>query len=301
MKDNLPLDSLLREYYGGRLNKKKFEGIIFEYILKNSKLFKLQSWPKDECIDFLCWLYPRIGRAIDKYRNTGSSFDAYVSSMVRWSSREYTRTEISHRITEQTYWDACTQDMAVCEREPAYGGGGVVPFKPVNNPRQTLLLLLKSYYFISEDFIDRAAPALGMKKENLKRLVEQVRDMRVHHDEALKKLRDHIHTLYYRCIAFERQLYASAKGSVMYEKLKVRLERARKRLASMRKRFKRMRADPTNQQVAQVLGLPKGTIDSNLFAIRIKFECKNKEKKASAGNYIDEYFDDGTDGQIIVR
>ncbi|MDR2741152.1 MAG: hypothetical protein LBB98_03240 [Treponema sp.] len=299
MKDNLPLDSLLREYNEGKLNKKKLEGIIFEYILKNSKLFKLQRWPKDECIDFLCWLYPRIGRAIDKYRNKGSSFDAYVNTMVRWATKEYVRTDTIHRITEQTYWDECTRDMAVYEREPAYGDAA--SFKSINNPRQALLLLLKSYYFISEDFIDRAAPVIGMKKEKLKHLVERVRDVRLHHDEAMKNTQEHIHTLYYRCISFERQLNATVKGSISYEKTKKRLEQARKRLASMRNRSKRMRSQPTNQQVAQVLGLPKGTVDSNLFAIRVKFECENKEEKSSTGNYFDEYSDDDSAGQIVVK
>jgi hypothetical protein len=299
MEDNLPLDSFLREYRRGKLNKKKLEEIIFEYILKNSKRFRLHKWPKDECIDFLCWLYPRISRAIDKYRDAGSSFDAYVITIVRWASREYIQAEVSHRITEQTYWDTRAQEMAVCEHEPAYGGSAV-PFRPVNNPRQALLLLLKSYYFISEDFIERAAPAIGMKKERLKYLVEQLRSMRVDRDEAIKDIQDRIHTLHYRCITFERQMNASPEGSIRYEKFKFRLEQARKRLAALRNRFKRMRANPTNRQVAQVLGLPKGTIDSNLFAIRTRYEDKDKNERFSTDDYFDDYYDDDPAGQIVV-
>jgi hypothetical protein len=192
--------------------------------------------------------------------------------------------------------------MTVCEREPVYGSRAV-PFKPVNNPRQALLLLLKSYYFISEDFIDRAAPAIGMTKEKLKCLIEQVRNMRLHHDETLKKVQDHIHTLYYRCITFESWMNASAAGSARYERLKIRLERARRRLVSLRKRFKRMRAQPTNKQVAEILGLPKGTIDSNLFAIRIKSEHEDRDERFPAGTYFDfdEYSDDDPAGQLVVK
>jgi hypothetical protein len=291
MGDNLPLDSFLHEYHGGKLRKKELEGIIFEYLLKNSNRFKLHGWPRDECVDFLCWFYPRIGRAIDKYRDTGFSFDAYIAAMVQWASKEYIRIEASHRITEQTYWNMYTRELEVCEHEPAYDSGAV-PFKPVSNPRQALMLLLKSYYFISEDFIDRAAPAMGMKRETLKGLVEQMRNMRAHRDELIKGRQERIHTLHYRCLSFERRMNTALEGSARYEKLKIRLERARKQLASMRKRFSRMRIEPTNLQVAQVLGIPKGTIDSGLFAIKMKSGYRSGDAKNSgddpAGQTVDK-------------
>jgi hypothetical protein len=36
-----------------------------------------------------------------------------------------------------------------------------------------------------------------------------------------------------------------------------------------------MRAEPTNEQVAKVLGISKGTVDSNFFAIKTKFDDNN--------------------------
>ncbi|MDR2245506.1 MAG: hypothetical protein LBE17_02345 [Treponema sp.] len=269
MCDNLPLDSFLQTYHEGKIDKKELEGIIFDYILKNGAKFGLGRWPEDECIDFLSWFYPRIGRAIDKYRDVGSSFDAYMSTIILWASKEYIRVETSHRMLEQTYWDMRTQEIAVHEHEPAYGDRAA-PFKPVNNPRQALMLLLKSYYFVSEDFIDRAAPAIGIEKERLKSFIEQLRNLRIHRDDAIKGTRDRMHTLYYRCISLERRVNAALPGSARYEKIKSRLERARSQLSAMRIRFKRMRTKATNQQVALVLGIPKGTIDSNLFAIKVK-------------------------------
>ncbi|MDR2071715.1 MAG: hypothetical protein LBP81_09915 [Treponema sp.] len=304
MRDDLPLDSFLQSYRAGKLDKKELEGSIFDYVLKNSNRFRLHRWAKDERIDFLCWFYPRISRSIDNYRNKGASFDAYIAAMVRWASREYIRLESGLRITEQTYWDVCTQETAVCEREPpVYGGGGggrTMPFKAVNNPRQTLMLLLKSYYFISEEFIDRAAPAIGMKKERLKCLIEQLRNMRVHRDTIIKKTRDRIYTLYFRRISLEWRVGAAFEGSLKQEKLKIRLERTIKQLAVLRNRFKRMRLKPTNRQVAQVLGLPKGTIDSSLFAVRAKPRyAEEAGEEFSSRNYFDEYYDDDAAALIL--
>jgi RNA polymerase sigma factor (sigma-70 family) len=286
MQENLPLDSFLHEFREGKLEKKELESSIFEYILKNSRRFRLHNWLRDEYVDFLCELYPRINRAIDRYQDEGSSFDAYIVTMVRWAAREYIHTEASHRITERTYWDACIQEMAVCENEPPYDSAG--PCKPVKNPRQVLLLLLKSYYFLSEDFINRVAPAIGMEEETLQCLVGRLRELRGHRDEIIKELQGRIYSQYYRCIAFEKRMYAAPAGSARYENLKIRLEKARKRLETMRKRFKRIRMEPTNQQVAQVLGIPKGTVDSNVFAIKAKADGKRGNKKVSPRDCSDD-------------
>jgi hypothetical protein len=79
-----------------------------------------------------------------------------------------------------------------------------------------------------------------------------------------------------------------AEDSIGHTKYQFRLERARKRLANMRKRFKLLRPDPSNQQLAQVLGLPKGTIDSNLFAIKTNTARTSFGPNSSGQDYDDD-------------
>jgi hypothetical protein len=57
--------------------------------------------------------------------------------------------------------------------------------------------------------------------------------------------------------------------------MKNSLEIARKRLASMRRRLKAMRTEASNRQVAGIMGVKKGTIDSNLYEVRQKNNSKN--------------------------
>ena len=103
MRDDLPLDAYplnayLEAYYQERLNKKELEGLIFEFILKHHKQFGLAKWRRDECLDYVCWLYPRLSKAIDTYQDAGASFDAYIGTIVRLSAREYRSREIDHHI-----------------------------------------------------------------------------------------------------------------------------------------------------------------------------------------------------------
>lgn len=270
-----PLSELFDRYSRGTLERKEFEGLIFRNILNDFKQFHLFRWTREDWVDYLCWLYPRISRAIDNYRNQGSSFDSYIRSLVRWSAREYRSREADHLATEYACWSARARDLFACSQEPDYAEPPPA-LKPVSNPRQVLVLLLKSYYFVSEDFIARAAPAIGIKKEKLGQLIEELRKQRMEREEEIRTLRERIYTQYYRCLTLEKRIDAAPEGSAHREKMKQCRERAVKRLAGMRRRLGSIRLDPSNRQVAEVLGVPKGTIDSNLYAVKAKRRTEDR-------------------------
>jgi DNA-directed RNA polymerase specialized sigma24 family protein len=270
MRDSSTMDELFDRYTRKEINKKEFEGLIFRYILENYQRFHLFDWNKDKCTEYLCWLYPRLSRAIESYKNTGASFDAYISAMVHWSAREYRTRETDHRITEYACWKAKAEEMAVCDQEPEYPESRA-PIPPVPNPRQVLVLLLKTYFYLSEDFLSRAAPALGIEKEKLRHLVEELRALRLRRDEEIRGLRERIHCQYYRCIAFEKRMESLSEDSARYIKTGEKLVRARARLGTMKARLASIRVEATNRQIAEVLGIPKGTVDSNLYAVKQRF------------------------------
>jgi hypothetical protein len=272
MHDYLPLDSCLAQFYEGEVSKKELEGFIFEYILNNYRNFYLNDWEEDECVDFLCWLYPRLSRAIDNYRYEGASFTAYMGALVRLSAKEFRLLEKEHRLIERTYWGAAAEDMFVRNPEPDYLSESETkrPFRSVTNPRQALILLLKSYSCVSEDFIARAAPAIGMSKETLMQHVESLRSMRFEQDLEIRSLRERIYGQYFRCKTFERRRDASPEGTPRYYMMQKKLERAEKRLKGMKKALKAIKSGASNRQVARILGVPKGTIDSTIHAVKYR-------------------------------
>jgi hypothetical protein len=274
MQKLLSLNDLFKQYSWGILEKKRFEGQIFECMVENHQRFHLFDWDKEDYIDYLCWLYPRISRAIDNYRETGASFEAYISTMIRWSAREYRSRLADHHVTENTAWTLRAAELPVHNSEPEY-----LPLpagqKTAVNPRQILFLLLKSYYFVSDDFLDRIAPRLGMKKEALCGMMNKLRELRTAREEEIRGLQERIYCQFYRCITFEKRMNAVAENSAHHAKMKSRLARARVRLAAMRKRLAGIRLDATNRQIAEVTGVSKGTVDSALYTLKTKM---NREK-----------------------
>jgi hypothetical protein len=265
--DKLPLTGLLNRHALGHFDRKELEGKIYQFILDNYQRFQPYKWSKEDFTDYLCWLYPRLSRAIDRYKNTGASFDAYVASLIRWSIREYRTRELDHRITEDTCWKTQAREMEVHSTEPVYLEPEPV-YDTTPNPRQILVLLLKSYHYVSEDFLRRAAPAVGVDAEKLGNMIEELREMRLSREDEIRRLQERIHCQYYRCLTFEKRMLFSIEGSAKQERMKGCLGRAHKRLAAMRKRLASIKTEASNRQVASVLGVPKGTIDSSLYAIK---------------------------------
>ncbi|MHB9291820.1 hypothetical protein Holit_00906 [Hollandina sp. SP2] len=276
MQQILSLNELLKQYTQDNLPKKEFEGRIFTFILENRRRFHLFTWDKDTCVDFLCWFYPRMSRAIDAYQDIGASFEAYIASLVYWSAREYRSRQAAHDLTEYAFWEARAEDMNPCENEPAYLEP-LSAIKPVSNPRQTLILLLKTYFFLSEDHISRIAPAIGIEKAHLQQLIDEVRRRRLERDEELRGLNERVQCQYYRCMVFKKKLEVALEGTAQYEKIKGQMERAEIRYNTMRKRLAAMSHYATNREVAEVLGIPKGTVDSSLYAIKRKNKIVNRD------------------------
>jgi DNA-directed RNA polymerase specialized sigma24 family protein len=265
-----PLSDLREQYLQGRLNRKDFEGRIFQFLLDNYQRFHLFNRDRDAFADYLCWLYPRLRRAIDAYKEVGSSFDAYICSIVRWSSKEYRSRETDHRITECACWEArAEEDLATGECTPVYMEAEE-SFEPVKNPRQVLILLLKSYFFVSDDFIARVAPAIGVSPDKLTLMVDKLRELRGERESEIRDLQEQLHCQYYRCVAYRKQLESLAETAARRETMQGRLERAQMRYASIKKRLAAINRDASNSQIARVLDIPKGTVDSTLYAIKQK-------------------------------
>jgi DNA-directed RNA polymerase specialized sigma24 family protein len=272
---SLPLNSLREQYTQGLISRKDFEEHIFQFLFKNYQQFHLFNRDRDAFADYLCWLYPCLSRAIDTYKEAGSSFDAYICSIVRWSAKARHSREADHHVTEYACWEArAEEDMMANENPPAYLDAGE-SLKPVSNPRQVLILLLKSYFFVSDDFTARVAPAIGVSVEKLTALLDKVRELRVERDEKIRRLQEQLHVQYYRCVAYRKRLGALSEYASQRELLRGYLERAYSNYAGIKQRLANANLEASNRQVAEVLGIPKGTVDSTLYALKQKAKRVN--------------------------
>ena len=274
------LSELRSEYIKGSFDRKIFEGLIFQYLIDNAKKYNLFSGHPDRWFDFIGWLYPRLSRAVDYYRENCSSFDSYINSIIHWSGKEYKAIEEQRRITEYICWRSKT--METRSSEPLY----TEDINPENkkmllfsleyfSSRQILIIFLKAYYFIDEYYLTIVAKAIKIDKEHLRSMLDRVREIRLQRDIKINTLRENIYSQYHRCLAFQSRLYESCPGTAKHYKLKNYLERARRRYELMKDRFGNIRFEATNRQISEVLNIPKGTVDSALYNAKKKWEMIN--------------------------
>jgi hypothetical protein len=277
-----PLSDLYQLYIEGNLAKKIFEGKIFQHLFNNFEKFRMFNGNRERWNDFLSWLYPRFARAIDLYRNMGSSFDAYITGLVNSAAREYRFRESDHIITEYVCWRAKAEENLLLESEPEYlkdeylKDAYLKERKNISipddiNPKQILFLLLKSYFFVSNEFVEQVAKAIGMDLNVVQGMIDELKKRRSEKEAEIMDLRERIHCQHYRCLAYEKRMNNAQPGTEHHERMKKRLERAKKRYKTMRKRLGGMRMSASNRMIADVLGIPRGTVDSSLFAIKNRF------------------------------
>jgi DNA-directed RNA polymerase specialized sigma24 family protein len=280
MEEIMVMTTLYNNYKSGRMGRKVFEAKLMGEITCQAPLL-IKHGKKKDCSDFLSWLYPRIHRAIDNYRYTGNSFDTYIHSIIRKAHREFVTKAHYHFITEHTVWVAKTYEK-VSEMEYRYTPDPeeiekAPPFAHVSNPRQILILMLKSYCFLTDDFIDRIAPALGMSREHINMLVMELRDLRTEREQEIRNFRERIHAQFYRCLSFQYRANSAPAGSARQRQYLKCFDRGIRRLESMRSTMRSMSMDASNQDIADVLGISKGTVDATLYIL------KNGYPKALSG------------------
>jgi hypothetical protein len=266
--DEKPLDKFYAEYRAGRIDKRELEAQIFKHVLENKSAFGLIHFrSKDECADFLCWLYPRLTLAVERFKpGEKACFNTYINSIMRMADKEYRIRSFYSYDTEKSAWKEEAHDFVLAENEPVYNPDENEnrEIKKLVNPRQALILLLKSYYFVQDNLINGIAPSLGLTNTELRKMINALHTMRQPCEEKMRILRERCFLQYFRCITFEKRLSYAEKGTEKHTILINKVEKHRLRLMSMRHRLKNMRVEASNKQIAQILGMSKSKVDFNV-------------------------------------
>jgi len=273
MQGLFTLNGLYADYSAGLMSKKDFEGSIFRTIRENVHCFGLVGWNKEDSDDYISSLYPRISRAIDAYQETGSSFESYIGSMVRLTAREYRSRQLRDYCEETAAWIAHLPEMYVCENEIEYDekiAGGTEASMIIKTPRQLLILILKCSNHVSAELLEKIAPRLGLEPAALHEMIDRLKQMQEKRAMDMVALREKMNSQFYRCILYEKKLQTLMPDSAPAQRLRKKLKAGRSRLERTRKRLAHSRNDPSNSQIAQLLGISKGTVDSVLYNLRLQ-------------------------------
>jgi hypothetical protein len=283
--DQKSLNDIYSEYLLGRIKREEFEGIIYTYLFNNQNKTCINYWEQDKYEDFISWFYPRLKNSIDSYKEIGASFEAFLYKYMLISSKEYHVRTTTNAVIEYSAWSARVPDMYAYEELPVYTINNtkevitkmIVGTRGRKNTRRILALILKCYYYVSDDFAEKIAPLIGIDVKELMEMLNKIRRIRRDKDDNIYFLKERIYCQFYRCIVYEKRLSLMRENTLAYEKLLHRLEGARLRLDKMRKRITSIRTEASHKQIAEVIGITKGTVDASLYRLKARWESMSKK------------------------
>jgi hypothetical protein len=132
-----------------------------------------------------------------------------------------------------------------------------------------LFLVLKCCRAIDPQRAVLLAPIAGVDPKRMLGLVAALRAMRGAREKRLETFRDRRNRAFARTRILEAELQTEA-DPMRREALQKALGRMRLRMRSAMERMARVGISPTNREIALVLEVPKGTVDSGLYWLKRK-------------------------------
>ncbi len=232
------------------------------------------GWDEDSCGDFYLFFQPRLVRLLSKFRDQGKPFENYLCSVLSWQLKNFAR----ERRKSERGWSVSLRlrivDDEVREAEAFAGPDPADPRLPQvlreeSDRRNFLLLCLKCVRVLSEERIAGLSSLTGIPVETLFALVSALRARIGKKEQRLACFRERRNRAFALCRLLETEL-SEETDPVRREALRERLSKAHRRMRTAMQRMARVMLNPTNREIAEVMGMPKGTVDSGLFWLKRK-------------------------------
>jgi len=268
------LTSRVLEYQRSRAG---LEGLVAELAPRVLRYPRRRfGWDEDACSEFYLFFHPRLLRVLDRFRDQGRPFEAYLASVLQWQTRSFAR----RRKQEERAWaigprlapEAGPEPEEVPDpvRYPALMIPGAV-LRRASDRRSLLFLVLKCCRRLDAGGLAAAAEATGVEPRRLAGLVAGLCAGLEPAEQRLARLRERRNRAFGEARLLEAELAGQPEGELT-QRLRKRLAAAGRRMATAMDRMARVRRDPTNREVALALGVPKGTVDCGLFLLKRRLE-----------------------------
>ena len=263
---------------------------------------KLPTLDEDAAGDFYLFCHDKLEQVIVRFRDCGKPFERYLNSVLSWQLRSFLakRRHADHawrtslrsqlwddpeRVAEETPAPAAAarpqrrdtnlKPVREAPGTPLLGGAAsgtpsAATSSALASPvarRRLLYGVLKTGHRLDERQLAAAAQATGYELPRLRSMIEQLRRGRVATQRRLELLRGR------RNRAFAQlQLWSAAAHQDADRERRAqaaaRAARYRHAVEAAQAELARVRVAPSNREIAALLLVPKGTVDTGLYWLR---------------------------------
>ena len=267
-KESFPCISRLSESGEGL---REALGEMAKALYRNPRIYGLRD---EEDVGELFARYPgRVEAILRKYREAAGYYPAYLIATVRFLAlslrRDRARTFDRQMVFKE---DAilCSDDETGCEyglseaESPLPEARGQGRYRRHTLCSRFTFLSMKCAWTADETFLRQAATALGVDVSDLLRSMAIARARTLSVRDRLEERRAARDASWVRLRVLERRL-AREEDPCIRKVFRERIARERERFSRRLAETRRLRLTVSNKAVAEVLGIPKGTVDAGLY------------------------------------
>lgn len=262
-----PLTQSVLAFQSGARTLEEIRNLVLLEAFRHLRRYSRKS--EDEVSDFLLDFHPKIPGLLGRFQARGLPFRHFLLRTLRWQWNSFradrSREKRRVRLTSDAAWDEPDAEV-VAEGGLGADAGLCKPLSTVLR-RRLVLLALKAAPYLDEGHLEAVCRESGTDLAWLQacqhRLCLALRPRHQRRDVLVEK----------RSEAFCRRLMAEddARREVDPERRAVHEHRAglyRQRLSRLSRQQNALSTVPTHLEVAAVLGMPKGSVDSGLYHLK---------------------------------
>ncbi len=253
------------------------------------------GWDEDACGEFYLFFHPRLIRLLDRFRDQGKPFESYLCSVLGWQLRNFARerkrgerswnvalriepgraeAQVEGAQAEAARADETQAEGAIEEKDDAMvlPPGGAEIARHICTPtdrRNFLFLILKCSRNLDPGKCSALANLAGTSSGRLADLLSELRQAGAPREARLEVFCRRRNAAFSQIRLLETELLTEIDFA-RREELSFKLNKARKRMRGAMDKMSRVGLAPTNKEIARILGVPKGTVDSGLYWLKKK-------------------------------
>jgi hypothetical protein len=277
-----------------RNSKKGFKELVktisihVYFVLRNH--YKMDD---DERGEFFCIFYPKIPGLISRYEYYGIPFDGYLNNSIRWSIKAYRSSKSKYRSIQKAYY---TEPFFLVSQENNFTELEKIPLSISESARKALRLedndkylsetvkqRILYIYLIEANFIDERLKEgiiriTGYKKKWIDLCTEELKLRVQKRLDRIRIIRDRRNSAFFKFHLLQEKISFAEDENEKLE-LKEEISKLKQKIYKMNMTISKAPTRPTHKDIAEILGIPRGSIDSGIHYIKSSF--KEIDKKSA--------------------
>ncbi|MEW5816176.1 MAG: hypothetical protein AB1798_12375 [Spirochaetota bacterium] len=242
-------------------------------------------WDEDDSSDFFCYFYPKIPGLVSRFQFTGKPFEAYLSTTLKWqlktfASEKKRRSAMYRILNNEEFWYIKEETSLYTEKPDLNIPPSVKKVLKVSSNnrvndlssrRRILYLAMKGSLQITGHLIECVSIITGYKQDWLFDCIEKLTSRMEARKKRIAALEAKRNKSLFKIFYLHEQLvkeYENENRSRVF----LELIKEKKRIAEAMDEISRVPLTPTHRDIAEVLGVPKGSVDSGLYYLKNAFK-----------------------------